>query len=69
MNELSILKELDHPDIIRLYEWFEDEEYLFFVTEYICCYLVFAKVDSYLTILKKSVFFLKMRQDKFLAKC
>lgn len=33
MNEVNILRKLDHPNIIRLYESFEDKSYLYLVTE------------------------------------
>lgn len=33
MRELSVLQELDHPNIIRLYETFEDEKYFHLVME------------------------------------
>lgn len=35
MNEVNILRKLDHPNIIRLYESFEDKSYLYLVTEYL----------------------------------
>ena len=34
-NEIANLTELDHPGVIRLYETFEDEKYVFLVTEYL----------------------------------
>ena len=33
-RELEILKEVDHPNIIKLYEIYEDQEYLHMVMEY-----------------------------------
>ena len=33
LNEIEILKLLDHPTIVRLYECFEDDKNLFLVTE------------------------------------
>ncbi len=33
-NEIEILRTLDHPNIIRLYEIFEDKSYLYLVMEY-----------------------------------
>ena len=35
MNEIKILMETDHPHIIRLYEFFEDQKYWHLVTEYL----------------------------------
>ena len=34
-NEIKILSILDHPNIVRLYETYEDENYLYLVEEYI----------------------------------
>jgi len=33
INEYSILTSFDHPQIIKIYETFEDEESFFMVTE------------------------------------
>jgi len=33
-NEIEILKSLDHPNIIKIYETFEDDEDVYLVTEY-----------------------------------
>lgn len=33
MNEIEILKKLDHPNIIKIYETFEDDNNYFLVTE------------------------------------
>jgi calcium-dependent protein kinase len=30
-NEINILKELDHPNIVRMYEFFEDEKRFYLV--------------------------------------
>jgi calcium-dependent protein kinase len=32
-NEYMILKKLDHPNIVKLYETYEDESYLYLVEE------------------------------------
>jgi calcium-dependent protein kinase len=32
--EIDILKNMDHPNILRLYEVFEDKKYIYLVTEY-----------------------------------
>ena len=34
MNELNILKMLDHPNIIKLYETYEEDDQVHLVTEY-----------------------------------
>ena len=33
-NEISIMKAVDHPNILKMFEFFEDEEKLFIITEY-----------------------------------
>ena len=33
-REIEIMKEIDHPNIIRLFEVFEDDHSLFLVLEY-----------------------------------
>ena len=33
LSEISILKELDHPNIVKLYEFFQDPKRYFLVTE------------------------------------
>lgn len=32
-QEISILQTLDHPNVLKLYEYFEDEKYIYLVTE------------------------------------
>ena len=32
-KEFEIMRELDHPTIIKVYEWFEDRSYVYLVTE------------------------------------
>ena len=32
-NEIDIMKTLDHPNIVRLYEVFEDEKFIYLVQE------------------------------------
>ena len=32
-NEIEILKQTDHPSIIRLYEWFEDDRRIYLILE------------------------------------
>jgi calcium-dependent protein kinase len=34
-EEVSILSRMDHPNIIRIYEFYEDNSYLYLVTEYV----------------------------------
>jgi len=33
-NEVEILKTLDHPNILRLYEFYQDERSYYLITEY-----------------------------------
>ena len=33
-NEILILKNLDHPNIMKLYEFFDDDKYYYMITEY-----------------------------------
>ena len=32
-NEINLLKDIDHPNIIKMYEFFEDEKRYYLVTE------------------------------------
>lgn len=32
-NEINILKEIDHPNIVKMYEFFEDDKRYYLVTE------------------------------------
>lgn len=34
-NEIQIIKELDHPNIVKMYEEYEDAKFLYIVTELI----------------------------------
>ena len=40
-NEVNILMKMDHPNIIKIYETFEDEKGYYVVTEYITIELQF----------------------------
>lgn len=33
-NEIQFMKAVDHPNIVKLFEFFEDEENLYIITEY-----------------------------------
>ena len=35
LNEIYILRQLDHPNILKVYEYFSNEKYWYFVMEYI----------------------------------
>lgn len=48
LNELAILKHLDHPSIIKIYEVFENETKIYVVQEYLTFYQATVKEESYL---------------------
>ena len=48
INEFEILKKLDHPNIIKIYETYEDETNYYVVTEYNQHYVVFVKEENFL---------------------
>ena len=68
MAEMNILKRLDHPNIIKLYESFEDKGYLYLVTEYQVPDLVSAKEDSSLIESTKRGASMKLRLPMSLLK-
>lgn len=35
MNTLNLIKQADHPNLVKLFEIYEEEHYIHFVTEYI----------------------------------
>ena len=35
MNEISVLKQIDHPNVVKIVEFFEKKNYLYIVTEYL----------------------------------
>ncbi len=35
VNEIDILKQLDHPNIVRIYEFYQDKLNFYLITEYI----------------------------------
>jgi calcium-dependent protein kinase len=32
-NEINIMKQVDHPNIVKMYESYEDEKYLYIIME------------------------------------
>lgn len=35
MNEVEILRSMDHPHIVKIYEFFEDDSHIFIVMEFL----------------------------------
>lgn len=35
LNEINILRNLDHPNIVKIFEYFEDDKRFYIVTEHI----------------------------------
>jgi len=46
LNEINVLKKLDHPNIIKIYEIFENETSIYVVQEYFLIHSVSAKEES-----------------------
>jgi calcium-dependent protein kinase len=46
MNEIQILKELDHPHIVKIFEYFETESELFLITEFLEGGELFSKIEE-----------------------
>lgn len=69
VNEMEILKKVDHPNIIKIYETYEDENNYYVVTEYIVFYLVSVKEANFSIGSFKKAVFLSFKQEKFLGKC
>lgn len=42
-SEMNILKSLDHPNILKLYELYQDDEHYFLITEFLFFLFVFLK--------------------------
>lgn len=45
-NEAEILKQLDHPNIIKLYEIFEDKKYYYIIMEFLTGGELFEKITD-----------------------
>jgi calcium-dependent protein kinase len=50
MNEVKILKDLDNPNIIKMYEYFKDENRLYIVTEICSGGELWQKVKKYIRL-------------------
>ena len=46
MNEIEILKQLDHPSIVKLYEFYQDKLNFYLITEYIDGGELFEKISK-----------------------
>lgn len=46
MNEIEVLKEIDHPNIIKIIEYYESENSLYLVTEYLDGGELFDKISE-----------------------
>lgn len=44
--EMNILKNLDHPHIVKLYELFQDEQNYYLITEYLCGRELFDRIKE-----------------------
>ena len=45
-NEADVLKQMDHPNIIKLYEIFEDKKYYYIITEFLTGGELFEKITD-----------------------
>ena len=46
MNEIKVLKEIDHPNIVKIIEYYESQRSLYIVTEYLEGGELFDKIDT-----------------------
>lgn len=46
LNEIEILKKLDHPNIVKIYEYFEDTKFIYIVMELVTGGELFDKIQS-----------------------
>jgi calcium-dependent protein kinase len=46
ISEIKVLKELDHPNILKLFEFYQDSQYYYLVTEYCAGRELFEKIVS-----------------------
>jgi calcium-dependent protein kinase len=61
LNEIEILQKMDHPNIIKLYETFEDSRNIYMVTEYSTFNEDFAREANYSTRSSRRVSSLRRR--------
>lgn len=53
MNEINVLSELDHPNIIRIFEYYESVNSLYVITEYLDGGELFDKISEKETFTEK----------------
>lgn len=46
LNEIDILKQLDHPNIVKIYEFYQDKINFYLITEYINGGELFDKISK-----------------------
>ena len=46
LNEYYILKEIDHPHVIKIYELWQDEVYYYIITEYLGGGEIYKKISK-----------------------
>jgi len=46
MEEVSILHALDHPNIVKYYETYNDQKYIYLVMEYVTGTQLFEKITQ-----------------------
>ncbi len=51
--EVNILKDLDHPNIVKLYELYQDDKYYYLITEYCKGGELFDKIKELNTFTEK----------------
>ena len=73
LNEIQILKQMDHPNILKLYEFYQDDKRYFLVTEYyfydFIYSLGFAMVESSLIRSLRSSTSAREMEPTLLSKC
>lgn len=67
-KEVELLRKVDHPNIVKLYESYEDQNFLYLVLEYGLCDVVIGREVSYLIELIKTVRFLNNKLGSYLRK-
>jgi len=69
INEYTILKSFDHPQIIKIYETFEDKDNFFMVLEYSVNDVATVKEGNFLTDWRKKEISQRAMPESFLFRC